>query len=74
MRGRLCGGVRPTAEVTATGVRTKFGRTAELVRTAHVVSSQQKGRAADRAQPCHLQCWCHPFDGSVCLHSFHVVE
>ena len=30
------------AEVTATGVRTKFGRTAELVRTAHVVSSQQK--------------------------------
>jgi H+-transporting ATPase len=31
-----------TAEVTATGVYTKFGRTAELVRTAHVVSSQQK--------------------------------
>jgi H+-transporting ATPase len=31
-----------SAEVTATGVRTKFGRTAELVRTAHVVSSQQK--------------------------------
>jgi H+-transporting ATPase len=30
------------AEVTATGVRTKFGRTAELVRAAHVVSSQQK--------------------------------
>ena len=30
------------AEVTATGVRTKFGRTAELVRTAQVVSSQQK--------------------------------
>jgi H+-transporting ATPase len=30
------------AEVTQTGVRTKFGRTAELVRTAHVVSSQQK--------------------------------
>src|SRR5579859_6378672 len=30
------------AEVTATGLRTKFGRTAELVRTAHVVSSQQK--------------------------------
>src|ERR1700689_819732 len=28
------------AEVTATGVRTKFGRTAELVRTAHAVSSQ----------------------------------
>jgi len=30
------------AQVTATGTRTKFGRTAELVRTAHVVSSQQK--------------------------------
>src|SRR3984957_7123130 len=30
------------AEVTATGARTKFGRTAELVRSAHVVSSQQK--------------------------------
>ena len=29
------------AEVTATGVRTKFGRTAELVSTAHVISSQQ---------------------------------
>ena len=30
------------AEVTATGIRTKFGRTAELVRTAHVTSTQQK--------------------------------
>src|SRR5580658_3381219 len=30
------------AEVIATGSRTKFGRTAELVRTAHVESSQQK--------------------------------
>ena len=30
------------AEVTTTGARTKFGRTAELVRTAHVVGSQQK--------------------------------
>src|SRR5580700_9526126 len=30
------------AEVTATGSHTKFGRTAELVRTAHVESSQQK--------------------------------
>jgi H+-transporting ATPase len=30
------------AEVTATGARTKFGKTAELVRTAHVESSQQK--------------------------------
>lgn len=31
-----------TATVTATGVHTKFGRTAELVQNAHVVSSQQK--------------------------------
>ena len=30
------------ARVTETGTRTKFGRTAELVRSAHVVSSQQK--------------------------------
>jgi len=30
------------AEVTATGAHTKFGRTAELVRTAYVVSTQQK--------------------------------
>ena len=30
------------AEVIATGTRTKFGRTAELVRTAYVVSTQQK--------------------------------
>src|SRR6202050_1448550 len=31
-----------TATVTATGAATKFGHTAELVRTAHVVSTQQK--------------------------------
>jgi H+-transporting ATPase len=30
------------AEVTATGASTKFGSTAQLVRTAHVESSQQK--------------------------------
>jgi len=30
------------AEVTATGTRTRFGRTAELVRTAYIASSQQK--------------------------------
>jgi len=29
------------AEVTATGAKTKFGKTADLVRTAHVVSTQQ---------------------------------
>ena len=31
-----------TAKVIQTGPRTKFGHTAELVRTVHVVSSQQK--------------------------------
>ena len=31
-----------TAKVTATGIHTKFGKTAELVRTAHVQSSQEK--------------------------------
>jgi H+-transporting ATPase len=31
-----------TAEVIATGTHTKFGQTAELVRTAHVTSTQQK--------------------------------
>ena len=31
-----------TAQVTSTGPRTKFGNSAELVRTAHVESSQQK--------------------------------
>jgi H+-transporting ATPase len=30
------------ATVTATGVGTKSGRTAELVRTAHVVSAERK--------------------------------
>jgi H+-transporting ATPase len=30
------------ATVTATGIHTKFGRTAELIRGAHVVSTQQK--------------------------------
>ena len=30
------------AEVTATGAKTKFGKTADLVRTAHVVSTQQR--------------------------------
>ena len=30
------------ARVTGTGTRTKFGRTAELIRSAHVVSTQQR--------------------------------
>ena len=42
LRGRLVRRGEAVAEVTATGTRTKFGRTAELVRTAHVESSQQK--------------------------------
>ena len=36
------------AEVTATGARTKFGRTAELVRTAHIVSTQQRSLPGQR--------------------------
>src|ERR1700683_1898939 len=35
-----CGG--EVAEGTATGARTRFGRTAELIRTAHAASTQQK--------------------------------
>ncbi len=46
------------AEVTATGIRTKIGRTAELVRTAHVVSTPADGGPARGAQPCRLQ-WRH---------------
>ncbi|MDI1344045.1 MAG: HAD-IC family P-type ATPase [Pseudolabrys sp.] len=40
--GALVGRGEAMAEVIATGARTKFGRTAELVRTAYVVSTQQK--------------------------------
>jgi H+-transporting ATPase len=40
--GALIRSGEAVAEVTATGARTRFGRTAELVRTAHVVSTQQK--------------------------------
>jgi H+-transporting ATPase len=40
--GALVRGGEAVAEVTATGAHTKFGRTAELVRTTHVVSSEQK--------------------------------
>jgi H+-transporting ATPase len=39
--GALVRSGEATAEVTATGIRTKFGRTAELVQTAHSISSQQ---------------------------------
>ena len=37
-----------TAVVTATGTRTKFGRTAELVRTAHAVAPSRR--------PCSKSC------------------
>jgi len=40
--GALVGRGEAVATVTETGTRTKFGRTAELVRSAHVVSTQQK--------------------------------
>ncbi len=43
------------ADVTATGIRTKFGRTAELVRTAHVVSYPAEGGPARRPQSRHVQ-------------------
>ena len=55
------------AQVIATGARTKFGRTAELVRTAHVVSSQQKAVLSvvrNLAQWCHyvhVSCLCSPY-------------
>ena len=42
MPGRWCAGAKVFAQVTATGTHTKFGRSAELIRTARVVSSQQK--------------------------------
>jgi H+-transporting ATPase len=42
------------AEVTATGTHTKFGRTAELVRTAHVESSQQKFCVWCAISPCSM--------------------
>ena len=44
-----------TAVVTATGIRTKFGRTAELVRTRARCQLPAEGRAADRTKPGHLQ-------------------
>ncbi len=40
--GALVRGGEAEAEVTATGARTRFGRTAELVQSAHVQGTQQK--------------------------------
>src|SRR6202050_3735215 len=63
-----------SAEVTATGVHTKFGKTAELVRTAHVESSQEKAvlrivrNLAIFNGVIILSYW------SVCLFSCHAVE
>lgn len=44
--GSLVRGGEAVAEVTATGPRTEFGRTAELVRLAHAESAQQRAVAA----------------------------
>jgi H+-transporting ATPase len=62
------------AQVTATGIHTKFGRTAELVRTAHVVSSQQKAVVACGAQSRGVQ-WHSDYPaGDVCADSGHADE
>jgi E1-E2 ATPase len=45
------------AEVTANGARTKFGRTTELVRTARVVSSQQKAVISPGSTASSSFCW-----------------
>ncbi len=42
MQGRWCGAAKPLRRLRRPARGTKFGRTAELVRTAHVESSQQK--------------------------------
>ena len=57
------------AEVTATGARTKFGRTAELVRTAHVGEFAAEGGAARRAQSRRIQRRRHRDAGGLCLSS-----
>ena len=41
MRVPWCAADKPIAEVTATGAKTYFGRTAELVRIAHAASTEQ---------------------------------
>ena len=63
-----------TAEVTATGVHTKFGRTAELVRTAHVVSSQQKAVLRIVRNLAIFNGVRHPSHRAVCLFSCDAVE
>ncbi len=58
-----------TAVVTATGARTKFGRTAELVRNRARRQLSRKGRPPDRAKSGHFQ-WCHdPPHRGLCLRS-----
>jgi cation transport ATPase len=54
-----------TATVTATGARTKFGHTAQLVRTAHVESTQQKNTCASGAKSCRIQ-FC------ICFYQFRI--
>ncbi len=43
------------AEITATGARTKFGRSAELIRTAHIESTEQKAVFRVVRKPCPVQ-------------------
>jgi len=52
-----------TATVTATGIHTKFGRTAELVQTAHVAGTQQKTVVRE---PGHVQWGHHPPACGLC--------
>jgi len=54
-----------TAAIIATGARTYFGRAAELVRTAHVESSELRDTCAlprwtEKSQ-CHKRLKLHPF-------------
>ena len=63
-----------TAIVTATGTRTKFGRTAELVRSAHVVSTQQKAVLKNHPQPGSLQLPHHRCNGILCPSPCNAIE
>jgi len=56
-----------TAIVTATGTRTKFGRTAELVQSAHVSEYTADGRPQDHSQPGGLQLPNHRCNGRLCV-------
>ena len=64
--GSLVRGGEAIATVTATGANTKFGRTATLVQSAHVVSSQQKADGR-RAKSRSLQRCGHRAACRVCV-------